>query len=390
MRVFIAIALVAGVLGVSRPLAAQDFAVLDAQLQSTLNAFRDHYGFPGATAAIALPDGRVVSVATGLADIEADRAMTAQALMLAASLGKTFVAMTVLALEGDGLLSRSDLLSDHLGGRVWFDRLPNAGGITIGQLLRHEAGLPDHPHMPEFQRQAAARIAAGGSAFTPAEILDVVAGTAPLFAPGTGWAYSDTGYILLGMVIEQVTGQPYFDVVQQRFLDPLGLNHTVPSDRRDIPGLAVGYTAPGNRFGLPERTANADGTLLWDPSVEWTGGGFASNSYDLARWGQRLFIGAAMEASYLDRLLDGVPISQDAPGIRYGAGVAIYAETARGPVYGHGGWIPGYVSSLRHYADHGVTVAFQINTDAGVLDDRSDLVPALEAAMADLAIEVIQ
>jgi len=72
------------------------------------------------------------------------------------------------------------------------------------------------------------------------------------------------------------------------------------------------------------------------------------------------------------------------------AGVAIYADTPRGPVYGHGGWIPAYVSSLRHYADHGVTVAFQINTDAGLVDDSSDLVAALEAALADLAIGAVR
>ena len=151
----------------------------------------------------------------------------------------------------------------------------------------------------------------------------------------------------------------------------------------------MGYTVPGNPFGLPARTADAEGRLVWDPGVEWTGGGLASTSRDLARWGHALFGGTAMEAPYLDRLLDGVPVAPDAPGILYGAGVAIHAETPRGPVYGHGGWIPAYVSSLRHYADHGVTVAFQINTDAGVVDDRSDLVPALEAALADLAINVV-
>lgn len=106
------------------------------------------------------------------------------------------------------------------------------------------------------------------------------------------------------------------------------------------------------------------GRLLWDPAAEWTGGGLASTSRDLAAWGHALFTGEAMRSSYLDRLLDGVAVSPDAPGVLYGAGVAIHADTPRGPVYGHGGRIPGYVSSLRHYADHDVTVAFQINTTA--------------------------
>ena len=108
--------------------------------------------FPGATAAIALPDGTVMTAATGLADVEAGRAMTPETPMLAASIGKSFVAATVLALESEGRLSRDDLLSVHLGDRPWFDALPNAGTITIDHLLHHTSGLPDHVHLPEFQR----------------------------------------------------------------------------------------------------------------------------------------------------------------------------------------------------------------------------------------------
>jgi D-alanyl-D-alanine carboxypeptidase len=374
----------------SSPLNGQDGRDLSAQLENTLAGFQDRYGFPGATAAIALPDGAVVVAAVGLADVEAGRAMTFETPMLAASIGKTFVGATVLALESDGLLAQSDLLADHLGDRPWFANLPNAEAMTVGHLLHHQSGLPDHPHLSEFQAAAAVRIAEGGDAFTPEEVLGFVTDHAPLFEAGTAWTYSDTGYILLGLLIEDVTGRSYYDVVHEMFLGPLDLSLTIPSDRRDIPGLAVGYTIPGNPFGLPVRTADMEGLLVWDPSLEWTGGGLASTAHDLTLWGHLLFGGAAMEAPYLDRLLEGVPVSPDAPGILYGAGVAIYTETSRGPVYGHGGWIPAYVSSLRHYADHGVTVAFQINTDAGVVDDNTDLVPALEAALADLAIEALQ
>lgn len=387
-----AIALIATVLSLALASAATaDGATsLTVRLAGTLDAFRTRYGFPGATAAIVLPDGTVATAATGVADIEAGTVMTPGTRMLAASIGKTFVAATVLALESEGRLSRAELLADHLGDRAWFAGLPNAGTITIEHLLRHQSGLPDHPHLPAFHAAAAARIAAGERAFTPEDLLEFVTGRAPLFAAGVGWAYSDTGYILLGLVIEEVTGRAYYAVVRDRFLSPLDLGDTIPSDRPDLPGLAVGYTIPDNPFGLPVRTADAEGRLLWDPAVEWTSGGLASTSADLARWGHALFGGQAMKARYLDRLLDAVPVGPETPGLRYGAGVAIHAETPLGPVYGHGGWIPGYVSSLRHYADHGVTVAFQINSDAGVVDDSSDLVPALEAALARLAIGALQ
>jgi len=375
----------AALIGSGAALAEQQEA-MSARLSATLNEFRARYGLPGVTAAIALPDGEVLAASSGLADVESGRPMTDVTPMLAASIGKTFVAATVLALESQGQLSADDPLADYLGDRPWFDELPNAAAINIDHLLRHQSGLPDHPYLPEFQAAAAAQFAAGEGAFTPEELLGFVTGREALFDPGTAWAYSDTGYILLGLLIEEVTGRAYYEVVQELFISPLGLTGTVPSDRPEIPGLAVGYTIPGNPFGLPERTADSAGRLVWDPGVEWTGGGLASTAGDLVRWGHALFGGLVMDPPYLDRLLDGVAVAPEAPDTFYGAGVAIYTATPRGRVYGHGGWIPAYVSSLRHYADHGVTVAFQINSDAKVVDGSSDLVPALEAALADLAL----
>lgn len=389
MHRFLVAAGIVATLGAVAPATALDVDDLSARLNATLDDFRTRYGFPGATAAIALPDGSVATAAAGLADVEAGRAMSPETPMLAASIGKTFVAAIVLALESEGHLSRADLLVDHLGDRPWFGDLPNAGSITIGHLLHHSSGLPDHVYLPAFQA-AWARMAGMEDAVDPDDLVGFVTGLAPLFEAGTGWAYSDTGYILLGLVIEEVTGQSYRDVVQERFLDPLGLTDTFPSDRPDLPGLAIGYTTSDNPFGLPQRTADEGGQLLWNPAMEWAGGGLASTSRNLALWGHLLFGGAVMAEPYLERLLDGVPVGRDASGILYGAGIAIYAQTPRGPVYGHGGWIPAYVSSLRHYADHGVTVAFQINTDAGFLDDSSDLVPTLEVALADLALEAVR
>lgn len=359
-------------------------------LADLLSQVQAQYRFPGATAAIALPDSTLVTAATGLADIEMRRAMSPEDRMLAASIGKTFVAATALSLEADDLLSRADLVSDHIGDLEGFDRLPNHASMTVGDLMRHTAGLPDHVHQGAFQAEMARRMTSGAAAMSPEEAIAFVFDAEPLFPAGSGWSYSDTGYLLLGLVIEAASDRDYYDLVAERFLAPLALGATTPSDRPDLPGLEVGYVDEDNPFGLPSRTMDSKGRMLWDPSMEWTGGGLVSTSGDLATWGQALFTEAAMGAPYLDRMLDAVPVAPDAPGILYGAGVAIYADTPLGPVYGHGGWIPGYVSSLRHYADHDVTVAFQINTDAGVTDDGTDLVPVLEAALADLAIAMAQ
>lgn len=355
-------------------------------MQALLDRFRTDYGFPGATAAIAFHDGRVIVGATGLADREAATAMTPDTPMLAASVGKSFVAAMVLALETDGVLARSDPVSDHLGDRDWFARLPNHDTMTIGDLLHHAAGLPEHMDMEAFGAEMGPRMATGADAPPPEDMIGFVLDAAPLFPAGSGWSYTDTGYLLLGLIIEEATGRSYYEMVTQRLLVPLGLYATTPSNRREIPHLAVGYVAEPNPYGLPARTMDGAGRLLWDPAMEWTGGGLASTSRDLAAWGQALFSGTALDRPYLDRLLDGVAVSPGSADMLYGAGVGIHLGTPRGPVYGHGGWIPGYVTSLRHYADFGVTVAFQINTDVGIVDDSTDVVQALEAALADLAI----
>ncbi len=357
-------------------------------LRALLEAFRETYDFPGATAAYATPDGTIVTAAVGYSDVEAGLPMSPDSRMLAASIGKTFWGALVISLETEGVLNRSDLVSDYLGDKPWYSRLPNSDTMTIGQLLTHSSGMPDHVHMEDAARKL---IEIGQVApFDPVDAISMTLDTSSLFEPGTGWAYSDTGYLLLGMVIESAANRGVYQLAEERFLRPLGLDHTTPSNVPDIPGLAVGYTVPDNPFGLLPRTMDDTNALIWNPAIEWTGGGFASTSADLALWGNALFTGAAMESPYQAKLLDGVPVHPDAPGIFYGGGVAIYDATPYGPVYGHGGWIPGYVSSLRHYAGHGVTIAFQINTDVGVVDDSTDLVPALEAALADLFLTTVE
>ncbi len=381
MKVFFIVATIAGL--ITAPAMAAE-ASLEERVQSLLVSFQEDYGFPGATLAYVLPDGTVGDAAVGHADVETGIRMTPQTRMLAASIGKTVVGALVLSLENDGALNRSDLVSAHLGDLPWFDRLPNASEITVGQLLTHTSGLPDHVHMDGVVQEM---INWGNRGhFGPEDAIAFILDETPLFAAGDAWSYTDTGYLLLGLVVEATTGRDYYGLVDERFVLPLGLTQTSPSTSPNLTGLAVGYTAADNPFGLPARTMDDGGTLLWNPAIEWTGGGLISTSHDLAKWGHALFSGTALQAPYLDRLLGGVSVHPDAPGIFYGSGVAIYTETESGPVYGHGGWIPGYVSSLRHYADPEITVAFQINSDVGIVDDSTDLIQALEAAVADLLV----
>lgn len=352
-------------------------------VQTVLDEAQHQYGFPGATAAYVLPDGTVGVVATGMADVEAKTPMTVQSRMLAASIGKTFVGATAIALAQEGMLDLDAPISRYVGDRPWFSRLPNHANITLHHLLTHSSGLPDHVHLASFATAVSRHWQEPGNPFPPTSLLEFVLDQPPLFAPGTAWAYSDTGYILAGLVIEAATGRHYYDDIQTRFLTPLGLTLTSPANRRWLPGLAAGYMAADNPFGLPPKTTTADGVMAWHPGFEWTGGGLVSNARDLAVWGAALFGGQAMPGDYLDDLLQAVSVSPDSDDVQYGSGVGIYRSGPFGPVYGHGGWIPGYSSSLRYYADYDVAIGFQINTDIGIVDDTSPVMSDLEFRLAE-------
>jgi D-alanyl-D-alanine carboxypeptidase len=343
---------------------------------------RAEHGFPGATAAYVWTDGASGGAATGLEDLEADTPMRPGSRMLAASIGKTFVAATAVALAHEGVLDLDAPIARWLEDRPWFPELPNHAHITLRHLLTHRSGLPDHVHTDAFADAVAQRWRVAGTPLPPDSLVRFVAGRPALFDVNEGWAYSDTGYILVGMILEAATGRDYYEIVQRRFLTPLHLNETGPSNRRHLPGLATGYAAE-NPFGWPRRTTTADDTLAWHPGLEWTGGGLVSTSADLARWGAALFGGTALPDAALAMMLSGSPIDPSSPAVRYGLGVAIRRDTPFGPVFGHGGWIPGYTSSLRYYADPGVAIAFQINTDRGLADDTTAVVQDLEARLAE-------
>lgn len=342
-------------------------------VQDILDRFRAAHGFPGASVAWVDGEGRVRTRTTGFADPGGGVAMTPEHRMLAASIGKSFVAAAVLSLEAEGRLALDDPLSRWLGDRAWFPRLPNHEGLTLRHLLTHSGGLPDHVHLPAFaELLRGAGDAAGGAvdrmpATHPEELVALVLDLEPLFPPGRGFSYSDTGYLLAGLVVEDVAGERWTDLVARRFLRPLGLSEIIPSDRPRLPLLATGITSAENDFGLPSRTVDPTGRLVWNPAIEGAGGGFATTPRDLARWGRAIWSGRAMASPYLDEMLAGVPIGSDTANARYGLGVRIDTGGEFGEVRGHGGWIPGYVSSLRYHPSRDVSIAIQLNTDVGVL-----------------------
>lgn len=358
---------------------------LNEEFQVTLDSMRESYGFPGATAAYAWTDGRTGVASTGFAYMEAGTPMTPESRMLAASIGKTFVGATAVSLTAEDVLDLDTPIKQWLGDRPWFQRIPNHNQITLRHLLTHRSGLSNHVYIDEFASKASRQWPDQDLPFSPDSLVHFVLDKQPLFDAGEGWEYTDTGFILVGLVIEQATGRDYYEIIEERFLIPLDLRLTSPSNTRVLPGLASGYAAE-NAFGFPHKTTTSEGVMVWHPGIEWTGGGLVSTSGDLATWAASLFGEKALSKAGLDLLLDSNPITPDTPDIHYGMGVAIHKGGPYGTVYGHGGWIPGYTSSLRYYKDHGVAIAFQINTDIGIVEDTSSVVQTMEFRLAEVVL----
>jgi len=323
--------------------------------RNELDSIRKQYDLPGITASFIISEKINGFAASGMADIENNIAMNKNSKMLAASIGKTFISATVLDLVAVGKLNLDSPISKWIGKKKWFNRLPAHEMLTLRNLLTHSSGIPDHVKMEEFTKDFRNRNFSLIYPPNTEQLISYVLDRQPLFSPGKGWAYSDTGYLIVGVIIEEVTGKNFYEIVAERILIPLNLKMTLPANSLEISGLAAGYLDRNNEFGLPSRTTSTSGTMLWNPGIESAGGGFVSNSHDLAKWGKSLFEGKALNAQYRDELLRGVVVTVlDDLKISYGLGVSIYEGTSLGKVYGHAGWIPGYCSSLRYYPEFGL------------------------------------
>lgn len=336
------------------------------QFQEVFDSLRAADGFPGATAAYILANGREEQFSTGYGDLEKSSLMNPGDRMLSGSTGKSFVAALALKLALEEQLSLDKPVKKWLGEKSWFSRLPNGNHITLRMLLRHQSGLIDHIHQEKFIEKMQEGMKNEGIEYklAPEQLVRFVLDTDPLFPAGEGYHYSDTNYILVGLIIEAVTRNRYYDELNRRFLQTLKLDRTTPANRNHLQGLVSGYINGESLFGLPPKVVQ-NHRLVYNPATEWTGGGLVTNSRDLAYWAKVLYQGRAMEGDYLDELLDSVPKdstqkSRFGPEVSYGLGVTI-RETPLGKAYGHRGWTPGYLSIFEYYPKYDIAIAVQVN-----------------------------
>lgn len=353
------------ILALQTPCSADLQAILDKAVTGTK--------LPGMTAAVALPDGRVIECSAGLADKEAGIKMRPDHRMPAGSIGKTWVAAVALQMVEQKKLDLDAKVGSYLKA-AWFSRIPNSADITVRHLLQHTSGIPEHVQSPDFTK---AIVASPDKVWSPEELLRFTLDQKPLFEAGKGWSYADTNFCLLGAVIEAITGKPLFDLVRSDVLTKTSLESTEPQKGRNIKGLAQGYTVIEGLFGL-KGPVLASGRMPFDPQLEYGGGGMISTSGDLARWAVSLYTGKVVSLAMTAEMTNGVP-AKTGPNDKYGLGCQI-RNSASGATWGHSGWFPGWLSDVQYWPKQKIAIAVQCNTD----DQRASGRP-FRAIIAEIA-----
>ncbi len=347
---------------------------LQQQLQAKFDELHKAGSFPGGTAGIVLADGTSFAMAVGVSDRTTGTPMRTTDRLLLGSVGKTYASAVALQMIHEKKFSLDDTLDTFFGKESWFPRIANGSKITVRHLMTHTSGLVRYEFNPKFTEDLTAN---PDKVWTGVDRLSYLFDAKPPFAPGEGWEYSDTNYIVLGMIIEQVSKNDYYDELRRRVLEPFGLKDTVPANSRRVPGLVQGYAGDKNPFGGKDEMI-AGGRFAVNPQFEWTGGGLAVTTLDLAKWGKILYEGKAFDSSMMGPFLDGVP-ARLGPEAKYGLGVII-RPSPLGITYGHSGFMPGYMTELVYFPDLKASVAVQVNSSVSRATGRPLRTFAIEFA----------
>ncbi|MDK1474922.1 serine hydrolase domain-containing protein [Streptomyces sp. 549] len=296
----------------------------------------------------------------GVADLATGRERQPADHFRAGSITKTFVATVVLQLEAEGVLDLDDTVETWLPGLL--DGNGHDGrAVTVRHLLQHTSGLPDYTADPEVTR----RLAAGSADHhlrtrTPEQLIAVALSHPPVFAPGTGWSYSNTGYLVAGLIVEKATGRTWADQVRTRIVEPLGLTGTsLPGTRSTLPGPhPVGYAAPLS--GDPDAPPR-DVTRL-NPSWAGAAGEIVSTASDLNRFYRALLRGRLLPERQQSAMFRSVPLNP-AGTARYGLGVESWTLSCGTTVWGHAGGIHGSASRSLGTADGSHLLTYHLNGD---------------------------
>ena len=274
----------------------------------------------------------------GLASLELNVPVAPKTIFQSGSVGKQFTATAVMLLVEEGKIGLEDPLSKYFdsGPSWWKD-------VTIRELLSHTAGFTDYPKDFDLRKD-----------YSEEDLLKIVEAIPPAYPPGTGWAYSNLGYVTLGILIHKVSGQYFGDFLQERVFKPLGMSTTrIISEADIIPNRAAGYRLEkgqikNQEWVSPSANSTADGSLYF-------------TILDLAKWDAVLYTEKVLKESS-KRQMWTVAALRDGKPNRAGYGFAWFVDSRNGHrLVGHDGRWQGFTTHIARYLDDGLTIVILTN-----------------------------
>lgn len=352
-------------LGALAPASVSAAARPDA-VQQSLNALVRDDGMPAALASVQDRDGRTRTYTAGLGDLATGSKVPRDGQVRIGSNTKSFVAVVVLQLIGEGKIGLDTMVDTYLPDLVRGEGI-DGRHITVRQLLQQTSGLPNYSnYLGDDVRY-----------YSPRELLDTALQHPADFAPGTSWKYSNTNYVLAGLIVQKVTDRPLAEEIDRRIIKRIGLRHTyfpAPGD------ASIREPHPHGYYREPADGPLRDITEI-DPSWGWAAGQMVSTNSDLSRFFTALLAGRLLPSAQLAQMRSTVPAEATfGPGARYGLGLVSRPLPCGGLSWGHGGSFPGY-ETRGGVTDDGraanVAVTMQLTDEAG----RRTLERAVDTAL---------
>ncbi|AXO92994.1 beta-lactamase family protein [Bacillus cereus] len=315
---------------------------------SVKKAIRDalQLGYPGILAQIS-KGGKTWSYTAGVADLTTKKPMKADFRFRIGSVTKTFIATVLLQLSGENRLNLDDSIEKWLPGVIQGNGY-DGNQITIRQILNHTSGIAEYMNSKDFD------IMDTKKSYTAEEFVKMGISLPPDFAPGKGWSYSNTGYVLLGILIEKVTGNSYAEEVENRIIEPLDLSNTfLPGNSSVIPGTkhARGYIQLDGASELKDVTyinpGSSDGDII-------------STADDLNKFFSYLLSGKLLKEQQLNQMLTTVPTDREGAG--YGLGIVEFKLPNGVSVWGHRGSVLGFSTFVGGTLGGKHTLAVNLNS----------------------------
>ena len=318
-------------------------------------------GYPAALAAVTDSKGESAGVAVGKGSLEAGQAPPLDGEVRIGSNTKTFVAVVVMQMVQEGKVGLDEPIETYLPGLIKGEGI-DASRITVRQLLQHTSGLPEHTDTVPGRSDI---FQIKDHYAQPRDLLDTALSKPAAFEPGTQWAYTNTNYVVLGMLIERVSQRPVGEQIDQRIIKRLGLSHTY------LPGNGEKKIRGSHPQGYH---INGEGKLEdvteMDASLPWAAGAMVSTPSELNTFFQAVFDGRLLTQASIDEMKKGVDTGSG--GMVYGLGLFGTPLSCGGTSWGHGGGAFGYKTHNAVGPD-GTAVTVAVTALSSAIADQSNL-----------------